>query len=325
VLVLRHRTRGWETGHLLEKLGHDASQLGEPGLIEGHQRGSERRVPQPVRDRAVCERALGQIAARLDGRRAAARAPPEELLDQPGLPHARFSREEDHVRRSRGDRSPDIGHHLLLGLTSDQHGTTGRPISLWLVDAGGEQIQVRPLGRWGGLDPEFAFQRRGASVVSAHRARAVGPCAVHADQEAMGVLPQGIVPQQPLGQRRGFVQLACRLAEIGQLDERLEIAAAQPFPLLTQPLVLAPLEQLAPVAGHCRAKRVPALCGVRDVGVEQPLKHRYVELDRWCGAPAHRAGGDMEVLVGAGEIVTQGVQQVAQVGSGLSRVRVGPE
>jgi uncharacterized protein (DUF1778 family) len=92
-----------------------------------------------------------------------------------------------------------------------------------------------------------------------------------------------------------------------------------------QPFVVAPLEQVAAIQRGRRSQRAPAGVGVGRRRIEQPLELGHVEPHRRLGTPPHRPGGDLEVVVGAGKVAAQCVQQVAQVGPSLRFAGVGPQ
>jgi hypothetical protein len=149
---------------------------------------------------------------------------------------------------------------------------------------------------------------------------------VEPHQDLVGRLPQRVLAQDPLGVPDRLGKLAPSLQQLDQPLERLEVAAAQPFALLQQPLVVAALEQVAAVQLHGSPEARRLLVARFPLGPgDRLLEGGHVQPPVGVLPPAERPRGHLQVPVGVGQGVPQDVQQVAEVGAGLGLAGVGPE
>jgi hypothetical protein len=149
---------------------------------------------------------------------------------------------------------------------------------------------------------------------------------VEPHQDLIGRLPQRVLAQDPLGVPDRLGMPAPRLQQLDQPLERLEVAAAQPFALLQQPLVIAALEQVAAVQLDGRPEGGALLVARLPLGPgDRLLEGGHVQPPGRILSPAERPRGHLQVPVGVGQGAAQDVQQVAQVGPGLGLAGVGPE
>jgi hypothetical protein len=162
-------------------------------------------------------------------------------------------------------------------------------------------------------------------VVHTQRPRSIAVRVVQPHQQAVRLLVQRVVPQQPLGARDRLGLVAGPSEEVGKLRQRRPVLLAQPLAILGQPLVVGALEQVAAVERNSLAQRIQVLRGLARCSRQRILERRDVEPGRRVGAPAQRSRRQLQKPVRLGQAVSQDVQHMAQVGAGLLLGRVGPE
>jgi hypothetical protein len=151
-------------------------------------------------------------------------------------------------------------------------------------------------------------------VVGADRASAVAGLVGELDQEAVALLAQRVVRDQPLGAADRLRPALAVAVPARESLERVEVQLREPLALVRQPLVVTALQQLA---------------GVQLDGLlEPPLGHRALELldvEPQRSAPLQRARPDVDEPVGVGQGAPQRVEDLAQVRLRLGIRGVGPK
>ncbi len=152
-------------------------------------------------------------------------------------------------------------------------------------------------------------------------------CGVQLHDATIGAFQQWIVLQQSLGMLQRAAVVALLFQQINQLLHCAQIALLPRFAQGQDPFLVAAGQQIASVAGDglCQG----ALLHRCNLGTAGKL-HGLLELDEihrgWrIRAPLHVLGIDGEVCFHSGQLRTQQVEDIAQVGTGLAVGRIGPK
>jgi hypothetical protein len=275
----------------------------------------ERGRAQPRHHRPVGQRALGRIGAGLGGGGPAPGAPGPQLLHQPGLAGAGLAGDQRQLGGAALASPPQVDQARPLAGPPDQGRGAGRAERARLVgggglDPGGQQRRVGPAGGRRRLDAELAGEGGRAGVVDAQRPRPVPAGVVQPHQGLVGRLAQRVLAQEPLGAPGRRREVAPGLQQLDQPLQGLEVALAEPLPLLGQPLVVAALEQVARVQLDGLAQG-----GLRPAGLALRPGHGGVEGGHvqpagGVGPPPERPRRHLQEPVGLQKGAPQDVQQV---------------
>ena len=329
LVAVGRRRGGGEAGDGRAELGQEPGELGQLGRVEPAQVPGQGARAEPGHHRPVGQRPLGRVGAGLAGRGPALGAPGAELLDQPGLAGAGLAGDQHQPGVPALGGPPQLGQPGPLAGPPDQGRPAERPgpsrcrlgarLGAWR-----QQGRVGPAGGRRGGHVQLPLQGGGAGVVGPQRPGPVAAGVVQPHQEPVGRLPERVLAQEPLGvaDRRGV--LAPGLQQLGQPLQGLQVAPAQPLPLLQQPLVVAALEQVAPVQLDRLAQGGELLAGLPGPG-RRRLEGGHVQPEGGVVPPPERPLGHLQEPVGVGQGAPQVVQQVAQVGPRLGLAGVGPE
>ena len=163
-------------------------------------------------------------------------------------------------------------------------------------------------------------------MVDAERPRAVPVRVVEAHEQTVGLLTERVLPQQPLRVRDRLRMFTQALEQLGQPFERLQMPLAEVLPFLEQPLVVAPLQEVAGIDLDGIPQRRGSVVRAAGVGSsERRLEGGDVEPERSVRPPPQRPLTHVEVPVGLGKRPPEVVEDVTEVRLRLRLGRIRPE